>query len=239
MNVLSIGNSFSRDAQRYVHGIARASGTEINVFNLFIGGCPLSRHYRNMLSGAAEYTLDVNGYSTGFKVSLDEALLNRDWDVITLQQVSTKSVSFDSYQPYLDALAEYVRRCAPKARLVIHQTWAYADGSSQLAALGYTAHEGMLADLKKAYECAAQAIDADFIIPSGSLFGELTHRGVGPLHRDACHASLGLGRYALGLLWYAVLMGSDVADNTFCDFDEEIANDQIALVKECVTRLVK
>ncbi len=30
MDILSIGNSFSTDAQRYLHGIAKADGVEFN-----------------------------------------------------------------------------------------------------------------------------------------------------------------------------------------------------------------
>ncbi|MBQ7793144.1 MAG: DUF4886 domain-containing protein [Clostridia bacterium] len=77
MNILSIGNSFSQDAQRYLHAIARADGFELNTFNLYIGGCPLSLHYRNMLSEKDAYSLEMNGQSTGFYVSLKEALLSR------------------------------------------------------------------------------------------------------------------------------------------------------------------
>ena len=44
MNILSIGNSFSQDAQRYLHQIATAGGEELNVFNLYIGGSTLSMH---------------------------------------------------------------------------------------------------------------------------------------------------------------------------------------------------
>ena len=91
MNILSIGNSFSQDAQRYLHRIAKADGFDLNTFNLYMGGCPLSLHYRNMISEERAYTLEMNGESTEFKVSLKDALLNRDWDVVTIQQVSSKS----------------------------------------------------------------------------------------------------------------------------------------------------
>ena len=101
MNVLAIGNSFSEDATRYLHGIARADGEVMNVTNLFIGGCSLERHYRNMLSGEAAYELQCNGHKTGFPVSLSEALLNRKWDVVTVQQVSNLSFVKDSYEPYI------------------------------------------------------------------------------------------------------------------------------------------
>ena len=42
MDILSLGNSFSQDAQRYLHGIAKAGGASIESFNLCIGGCPLA-----------------------------------------------------------------------------------------------------------------------------------------------------------------------------------------------------
>ena len=124
MEILSIGNSFSRDAQRYLHRIARADGVTLNSFNLMIGGCPLSTHYRNMLSEERAYKLDANGVETGFPVSIKEALLNRNWDVVTLQQASPYSPKYRSYQPYLNALAEYVRTCVPKAKIAFHRTWA-------------------------------------------------------------------------------------------------------------------
>ena len=101
MNILSIGNSFSQDAQRYLHRIAKADGCTLNTFNLYIGGCPLSLHYRNMLSEERAYMLEMNGESTGFKVSLKDALLNRDWDVVTIQQVSSESPYYETYQPFL------------------------------------------------------------------------------------------------------------------------------------------
>ena len=51
MNLPAIGNSFSQDAARYLHGIARSMGKKWNTANLYIGGCSLDRHFRNMHSG--------------------------------------------------------------------------------------------------------------------------------------------------------------------------------------------
>ncbi len=238
MNILSIGNSFSQDAQRYFHQIAKADGVNICSFNLYIGGCPLSTHYRNMLSEERVYTLEMNGNSTDFCVSLKEALLNRDWDVITVQQVSSLSPNYDTYQPYLDGLAEYVRSLVPKAKIAIHQTWAYEQGSKRLnEELKYSDYREMLDDIVKSYRKAAARIGADLIIPSGEVFGAMLENGIEKIHRDTFHASLGLGRYALGLVWYKILTGNDVFDNAFCDFDEEVSAKQIAIAKKCVTEV--
>lgn len=240
MNILSIGNSFSQDAQRYLHRIAKADGAQLNTFNLYIGGCPLSRHYRNMLSGEAAYDLQMNGESTGFFVSLDEALLNRDWDVITVQQASHASNNYDTYQPYLEELAEHIRLCAPKAKLAVHQTWAYEQGSQKLTELlGYNDYKQMLSDVADAYQKAAADIQADLLIPAGRVLGSLLELGAEKVHRDTFHASYGLGRYALGLIWYKALTGNDVMGNTFSDFDEEIPAEEIALAKKCVTQIAK
>lgn len=238
MNILSIGNSFSQDAHRYLHRISKADGCTLNTFNLYIGGCPLSLHYRNMLSEERAYMLEMNGESTGFKVSLKDALLNRDWDVVTVQQVSSKSPYYETYQPYLNKIVEYLRLCVPKAKIAIHQTWAYEQDSHRLnIELGYKNHTDMFEDVRASYEKAAKDIKADFIIPSGEVFQRLIESGIEKVHRDTFHASYGLGRYALGLLWYSILSGNDVKQNTFCDFDEEISKTEIEKAKECVAEI--
>ena len=240
MNILSIGNSFSQDAQRYLHGIARADGVELNAFNLYIGGCLLSQHYRNMMGDKENYMLQVNGHPTGFFVSIKEALLNRDWDVVTLQQGSQGSTNYDKFQPYIGKIAEYVREYAPKAKLIIHETWAYEEDSPKLNTLmGYAHAEDMLADVVAAYKKAYDDVKADGFIPSGELFGAMLKSGIETIHRDTYHARYGLGRYALGLLWYKVLTGNSIADNGFCDFDEEVSDEEIKIAKMCVEKICK
>lgn len=234
MNILAIGNSFSQDATRYIHQIARADGVELNVANLYISGCPLVKHFQNLMADAKEYELDYNGSRTLFKVSLKEALLNREWDYITVQQASGYSVNYDAYQPYLNELVAYVKKYSPKAKIVVHETWAYEQDSEKLKNLGYTDHKDMYNDLKNAYEMAAKDINADAVIKSGTLLQKLIDKGMGKVHRDTFHATLGAGRYAIGLLWYKTLTGNDVSNNKFCDFDEEVTAEQIKLIKECI-----
>ena len=191
-----------------------------------------------MLKNAKAYDLGVNGNISGFYVSLEEALLNRNWDVITIQQVSSLSGDYETYQPYLNELIAFVRRMSPKAKIAIHQTWAYAPESPRFGTtLNFTNPNEMYIALKDAYSKAAADIKADFIIPSGELFQNLLNNGIEKLHRDCHHASLGLGRYALGLLWYRLLTGNSVLDNTFSDFDEDITVSQIQVVKKCVDEI--
>ena len=125
--ILLISNSFGVDATRYLYGIARKAGDGVTTACLFIGGCPLSRHYRNMISEDRAYQLYFNGSSTPFRVSLAEALLADDWDIVTFQQASPLSGDYSSYIPYLPELSDYVKELAPNAKQYIHAIWAWSD----------------------------------------------------------------------------------------------------------------
>lgn len=238
MRILAIGNSFSQDATRYLHEIAKADGSKFEVVNLYIGGCPLELHYRNMLGDYRAYDLQYNGSHTGFQVSIKEALLSRAWDVVTLQQASHLSPYYKTYQPYLNELNAYVRKCVPQARVMVHQTWAYEEGSTQFRKIPepMTSAE-MLEKIKENYDRAAREINADGIIPSGELMAKLLQNGIERVHRDGFHASLGLGRYALGLLWYRALSGRSVMENSFCDFDVEVSDEEKLIAQKCVSEL--
>lgn len=235
MKVLAIGNSFSQDATRYLHQIAKADAYDLTVVNLYIGGCPLSLHYENMQKDARAYAMEFNGCDTGFLVTLKEALVSNEWDYVTMQQVSHFSPRYETYQPYLNELSAYVGELCPAASQLIHQTWAYEQGSERLnVELGYQDQREMYLELEAAYKQAAEEIGAKFIIPSGKLFQELLAQGISKVHRDTFHASLGLGRYALGLLWYRALTGRSVFQNTFCDFDEPVTAEEMETAKRAV-----
>lgn len=235
MNILCIGNSYGVDAGRYLHQIARKEGVKLNVAVLFYPGCALDRHYRYMIGEGKDYELYYNGFGTGFFVSMKEALLSQNWDVITMQQASLHSTKPDSYDPYAESIAAYVRECCPKAKLIVHQTWAYEEGSDRLTKLaGYPTSAAMFADVEKAYEKMVATVDADGVIPSGKMMQLLHRNGIEKLHRDTFHATKGLGRYALGLLWYRVLTGNSVAQNSFRDFDEPVEEKDIAVATAVV-----
>lgn len=238
MKVLAIGNSFSEDAMRYLHGIAESEGESLKAVNLMIGGCPLSRHFINMNNDAAAYGFQFNGQPTGITVSIRQALQSDEWDVVTLQQVSHMSARYDSYQPYLQHLAEYVRYHAPKASLMLHQTWAYEQGSQRLADQGYESRADMFSDIKAAYAKAAADLGGVGLIPSGEAFQNVDCRGV-CMQRDTYHASLGLGRYTLGLTWFEMLTGKSGIGNGFRAFDEPVTEQEVQIAQECAHQAVQ
>ena len=239
MKVLSIGNSFSDDAQRYLREIAAKEGVEIETLNLCIGGCPLSLHAENIKSGKRMYLFHYNGdVNREDLITFDEGLLMREWDVVTLQQVSTESFKEESYYPYIYEVVDYVRSKLPNAKIYLQMTWAYEHGCQRVFEVtGGNDSDYMLAGIRRAYARAKREIDADGIIPSAELMELLYQNGASKIYRDTFHASYGLGRYALGLLWFKMLTGRSVLNNSFSELDEAVSLADLEIARRCVESL--
>ena len=51
-------------------------------------------------------------------------------------------------------------------------------------------------------------------------------------YRDGFHCSLGVGRYMLGCLFFAIIFERDVPGNTYRDFDEPVSEEELALAQK-------
>lgn len=240
MRVLAIGNSFSQDATAHLTRLAKAGGEEIFVLNLYIGGCSLQRHWENVQSDAPAYDEQFHGEPTGRTLSIDQALSEGPWDVITLQQVSGESGKWESYEPYLTDLAAHVREKAPAARLWVHQTWAYEMDSNHPSFSQYGSDQKRMYDaLCLAYAQAAETLGAE-ILPCGEVVQTLRQlpvfdyaQGGRSLCRDGFHLDLTYGRFAAAAVWYEKLLGRDVRENPYvpCEAAQE---DVLDLIRETV-----
>lgn len=235
MKILSIGNSFSQDAQAYLHNVAKANGVDLYTVNLYVGGCSLESHYQFMISGEPKYELEVNGVTTGSYITLKDALLSQDFDVITVQQSSPKSFDFSTYLPYLTKINAYVKNLCPNAKIYIHQTWMYEKDSDILKNVTpFTDPVDMYNGIIDSYNKAYNAINADGLIPSGKAMYNALTLGAKRVHRDGFHASLGIGRYLIALTWLKALTGLDIANDTYNDLKEELTDEERIIAKKAV-----
>lgn len=214
MKILSIGNSFSQDAQRWLHAVAQADGGNLDTVNLYIGGCSLERHWDNVLSRVEDYDMEGNDGIFIRKISLNETLESDRYDVVTLQQVSGQSGRPQSYFPYVTDLADTVRKNQPGAQLFFHRTWSYETDSSHPDFAYYNNdRKEMYWRIRDATEMAAKVINAR-IIPTGDVIETLCgnaeefncKKGIS-LYRDGFHLSLDYGRLTAALVWYKTLTG--------------------------------
>lgn len=222
MNILAIGNSFSQDATHYLSRLAAADGMDMQVYNLYIGGCSLERHWNNIENNAPDYLLEINGASAERYVSIGEALALTDWDVIVTQQASHDSGLPETYHPYLENMLAWLRERAPKARFLLQQTWAYEIDSLHPQFVRYHQDQAeMYAALKRAYADAAASNGVE-LIPCGDVIQALRGRdpfryghGGMSICRDGFHMNLIYGRCLLAAVWYKTITGRSVSDIPF------------------------
>lgn len=232
MKLLSIGNSFSQDAHKWLYQVAKSTGIELYAANLYIGGCSLETHWQRFLDKNPDYDLEINGEFLQ-KVSLTDALLREDWDVITFQQASHFSGDYSTYQPFLTDLHEEVKKHCKNAVIYIHKTWSYEIDSSHPGFSNYNNdQQQMYHDLSYTYSKAAESIGAD-LIPVGDVIQRLREtvaefdysNGGMSLNRDGFHLSMDYGRYSAAVTWYGVLFGQDVRKINFIpQYDGKVAD---------------
>lgn len=126
VKVLAVGNSFSANALHYFSDLVKASGHRTVAQNAMIGGCDFERHMRHADAFEAN-SEDPNGRPYPGKKSLKDLLAAEKWDFVTIQQASPKSFRPETFHPHADRLIAYIKKYAPQAEIVIHQTWAYRD----------------------------------------------------------------------------------------------------------------
>jgi hypothetical protein len=150
---------------------------------MYIGGCPLSRHWSNVEnSGNADflpYSIYTNYRKDRFKSNIPQMLKAEKWDIVTLQQASAQSFKSESYEPYFGNLVDTIRRLAPQAEIVIQQTWSYCTMGDNLKTSGAGTQAAMYEGLTRAYKAMADKYGLR-IIPAGLAVEKA---------RDARHAA--------------------------------------------------
>ncbi|WFB37933.1 DUF4886 domain-containing protein [Kiritimatiellota bacterium B12222] len=175
VRILGVGNSFTVNSMKYFPQII-ANNPEIQavVGEANIGGCPLDKHVRlakahkeDPTKGNA-YGYKVNGKFAKSKASLKEVLQDKEWDYVTIQQLSTKSYKPETYTPYTAELIEIIHEYAPQAEVVIHETWSHSVNSYRNTEWKLDPQD-MYEKLHAAYEAIAVEFDLE-VIPVGTAF---------------------------------------------------------------------
>ena len=199
ISVLMIGNSFSVDAARYTHQLSLGSDVEIEVGVLYVGGCSLEQHVKFIEEGSTPYEWFVNSESTGRYIDLKTALLMKEWDYITLQQVSVYSGLKDTFYPYINQLIDYVKQYQKNPKFVLHKTWPYETGFKNINFSHYNYdRKTMYKCINETYDYVANDLDIDIIIRSGDIIEAAIEEYGEHFHKDGFHLNEE-GRYLVAL----------------------------------------
>lgn len=172
IRLLTIGNSFSANATKYLGDLAKAGGKQLIHRPIVVGGAPLDLHAGKFQANERDPKDKAGLYANG--KSLKQELTSDKWDVVTIQQASIKSHDLSTYEPYAEQLRDYVRQNAPQAELVIHETWEYRVDDPRFTKPSDKAgepktQEEMYQSLKAAYTTTATKLGVR-LFPVGDAF---------------------------------------------------------------------
>ncbi len=221
IRVLCIGNSFSWDAvEQELVPLCDAKHVQVEIHNLYYGGCSLQQHAEFLLKDTAAYSHRVctNAVPRVVKdtITLRQALRDGKYDFISLQQASHDSGIRSSYEPWLTMLIDTVRAYQPNARLFWMQTWAYSKDAKHPAYPRYQCNQQVMWDSIQA--CTQSQITNHQlpIIPCGQAIQNARQTKLGDtLCRDGYHLNYTYGRYTAACVWYEIITGRDVRFNSY------------------------
>ena len=234
IRVLCIGNSFSWDAvEQELVPLCDAKGIEVEIHNLYYGGCSLAQHADFLMRDTAAYSHRVcsNSYPRIIKdtITLRQALRDGKYDYISLQQASHDSGIRASYEPWLSLLIDTVRAYQPEAQICWMQTWAYSRDAKHPAYPRYHSDQQEMWD--SIVSCSNYVMDImekqlpsfqgrgggrPLLIPCGTAIQLARQTKLGDtLCRDGYHLNYVYGRYTAACVWYEILTGKDVRHNRY------------------------
>lgn len=211
LRVLSIGNSYSLDATRYIERMMLQAGFSYEQFGfccVMRGGASLQYWSEHLASDKVieeKYAMGGTLVPKGDGWTLRQ-LLREPWDIVVLQQSSNQSDDYATYTPYVDSLVQAVRRECPNphVKLAWHMTWSHAlcFSCKPYSLKGWS-------DIVSATEqLLLQPGRFDLLIPSGTVIQNARACMDDDLEltRDGSHIVYGVGHYLLSLTWYEALV---------------------------------
>ncbi len=244
LKILAIGNSFSTDSMEYLYQILKDGGVEkIVLGNLYYGGCSLDQHYQYARTDSASYTYYKNtsgkwGKTANYKMS--NALTDEKWDYISLQQTSKTCGLTNSYSK-LDEMIAKVKDTNPQAKLIWNMTWAYQQDSTHSSFPNYKNDQMTMYNMIiNVVNEVITPLNFDIMIPCMTSIQNARTSFMGDtLTRDGYHMDYYIGRYIVGLTWYAAITGCPVDSITYNPSTSKITDDMIKAAKEAVTNAIK
>lgn len=171
VRLLTVGNSFSRNATRHLDALATAAGDTLIHRPIVVGGASLELHATKALQHERDPQDKDGRYADGR--SLREALIAEPWDYVTIQQASIKSHDVNTYRPFARQLFDTIKRHAPAAEVLLHVTWEYRRDDPRFAAPAPAGEpptaDAMYRGLTDAYRTIAQELGLRRI-PVGDAF---------------------------------------------------------------------
>lgn len=170
--VLIIGNSLARDAFSYVPSILEeiCPGLSINMEIMYVSGNPLKTHWSYIVNESNKfvwdkYSSEVGHWTSRAETGAPQIVSSLNWDLVILQEGSVNARYYESTQPYVSNIVEYVKSIQPNTIFAYMIIPSLPDGA---ASLGTMTSDDVW---KMNVETARQLLDEEavgFLLPCGT-----------------------------------------------------------------------
>lgn len=257
MNILMVGNSFCFYFTDELYGMLTQAGIKAKVYNVYYSGCKLEQHWTWWKNREANYDLicnDERGRTKMEGVDLLTCLSAENWDVITLQEGSSKmrrgdpATELAASKLYRQELYGLFSEQFPKTALYWQQTWAYQVGFNRDGYVVDAAEQAAYHERQRTYALGVCEENGVTRIPSGDAwkivrdggYDNLCARlakdnGLGDFYHDG---DIGGGQYLNACVWFEVLTGQSCVGNAFRP-DYELSEDLITTFQNAAHQAVE
>ena len=237
LNILMIGSSFCYYYVEELYGMLIAAGyKKVNVCNVYQSGCPLQSHWEWWKSSEANYyyyTTNENGRSEIYPANLEYCMQQHNWDVISLQESSSRmrnsggpASHLENTTQYLTDLWAYIREQYPMSRYFWHQTWAYQIGYDRSGYKMETPEQQQrdMQDMKEYSIAVCEKYDLERvnsgeawqIVRDGGYDNLCARLAVNGGEGDYYHeGDIGGGQYLNAALWFEIITGQSCIGNAY------------------------
>lgn len=209
LRVLCIGNSYTSDALSYLPDLMKGAGIgdySCSIYKAVIGGASLQTWWNTVAYNDTVQLVYVAGSRQSLEKGVWKDLLAQTWDVITLQQFSGDAVNYETFNPCLRRLIDFIRaNCLNQNVTLAWQTaWSY----SQLYSPQMSSYERWLY-ISLAVQQMVMTDGIDVLIPVGTAIQNARASSLNTaseLTRDGAHLDLGIGCYTASCAWFEALI---------------------------------
>lgn len=217
LKILFVGNSFAEDTAEHAVSVALSMGIkDIKVGVLYVGGCPIERHYAHIMDDVPAYLYHLNegnGWDSTPNFKISDALKSDEWDWVVIQHGTNGGNRYTSVECYekLSPLIAEVKRAQPRAKIGFNLTWMGESNYNHHEIVSYGGDVKLMRE--KLIEVTKAVLSAnteiDLLIPTGTAVENARSSKTGLWTRDGYHLSLDRGRYVAALTLICALSGID------------------------------
>ena len=246
-NILFIGNSFGIDTIEYLYPILENVGmaSNVNIYEVYIGGSSIDQHYDNYIHEAKAYELVKYENGTwkyyGNHSIQDVLTLHSKWDVINFQQSTSLAVDSSTFSNF-ESLTTLIRKAVGGETIFSFLlSWAYSAQHSKVISDFDSDPNKMYLALVNTYQTLfggeTNPYQIKTLVPTCTAVENARPFYGQSLYRDELHLDLGLGRFIAGLTWATTIFGLDPETVTFKA--SNMSDSDLQIIIQCVKRAIE